>query len=168
MTSPGPAGMQTCRHVCLRLHQRHTANLRPESAGQRASLLRLQDYVKWRGPLFHRFLLALVDESSSVCSLAEYLLTDTLASKVGSAPLQGLLVGVFALPCAFCLAPLAVNVHSSGCSQWSGAFSNARASQQGGLRCTWFWQWSARSLSHAIFWYSAARFTLLTCLSCSL
>ena len=42
----------------------------------------IQDYVKWRGPLFHRFLLALVDDSSSVQSLAEYLLTDTLASKV--------------------------------------------------------------------------------------
>lgn len=42
----------------------------------------LQDYVKWRGPLFHRFLLALVDDSPSVCALAEYLLTDTLASKV--------------------------------------------------------------------------------------
>ncbi len=40
------------------------------------------DYVKWRGPLFHRFLLALVDDSPSVCALAEYLLTDTLASKV--------------------------------------------------------------------------------------
>ena len=62
-----------------------------------AFLLRLQDYVKWRGPLFHRFLLALVDESPSVCSLAEYLLSDTLASKVGSAPRQGLLVRVYAL-----------------------------------------------------------------------
>lgn len=41
----------------------------------------MQDYVKWRGPLFHRFLLALVDDSPSVCALAEYLLTDTLASK---------------------------------------------------------------------------------------
>ena len=41
----------------------------------------MQDYVKWRGPLFHRFLLALVDDSSSVRALAEYLLTDTLASK---------------------------------------------------------------------------------------
>ena len=42
----------------------------------------LQDYVKWRGPLFHRFLLAIVDDSASVRALAEYLLTDTLASKV--------------------------------------------------------------------------------------
>ncbi|KAL0028583.1 hypothetical protein WJX79_003483 [Trebouxia sp. C0005] len=45
-----------------------------------ANLLQ-KDYVKWRGPLFHRFLLALVDDSPSVCALAEYLLTDTLASK---------------------------------------------------------------------------------------
>ena len=57
--------------------------------GFRTFLLRLQDYVKWRGPLFHRFLLALVDDSPSVCSLAEYLLSDTLASKVGSPPLEG-------------------------------------------------------------------------------
>ena len=44
----------------------------------------MQDYVKWRGPLFHRFLLALVEDSASVRALAEYLLTDTLASKVTS------------------------------------------------------------------------------------
>ncbi|KAK9813253.1 hypothetical protein WJX72_011494 [[Myrmecia] bisecta] len=45
-----------------------------------ANLLQ-KDYVKWRGPLFHRFLLALVDDSPSVCALAEFLLGDTLASK---------------------------------------------------------------------------------------
>lgn len=38
--------------------------------------------MKWRGPLFQRFLLALVDESRAVRSLAEYLLADTLGSKV--------------------------------------------------------------------------------------
>ena len=43
----------------------------------------LQDYVKWRGPLFHRFLLALIDDSPKVAALAEFLLGDTLASKVG-------------------------------------------------------------------------------------
>ena len=42
----------------------------------------LQDYVKWRGALFHHFLLALVDEDADVRGLAEYLLTDSLASKV--------------------------------------------------------------------------------------
>ena len=47
-------------------------------------LLTPQDYVKWRGHLFHQFLRALVDESARVRSLAEYLLTDTLSSKVGN------------------------------------------------------------------------------------
>ena len=42
----------------------------------------LQDYVKWRGALFHHFLLALVDEDADVRGMAEYLLTDSLASKV--------------------------------------------------------------------------------------
>ena len=41
-----------------------------------------QDYVKWRGPLFLRFLLALVDDSPGIRALAEFLLSDTLASKV--------------------------------------------------------------------------------------
>lgn len=38
--------------------------------------------MKWRGPLFHRFTLALVDSSPGVRQLAEYLLADTLATKV--------------------------------------------------------------------------------------
>lgn len=37
--------------------------------------------MKWRGPLFHRFLLALVDDCPAVRTLAEFLLADTLASK---------------------------------------------------------------------------------------
>lgn len=45
-----------------------------------ANLL-MKDYVKWRGPLFHRFLLALVDPSPAVRQLAEYLLRDVLAVK---------------------------------------------------------------------------------------
>ncbi|KAK9845075.1 hypothetical protein WJX74_010283 [Apatococcus lobatus] len=45
------------------------------------SHLLLKDYVKWRGALFHHFLLALVDEDAGVRDLAEYLLTDSLASK---------------------------------------------------------------------------------------
>lgn len=57
-----------------------TLRLKPECVTE--GVCGLQDYVKWRGPLFHRFLLALVDDSPSVCALAEYLLTDTLASKV--------------------------------------------------------------------------------------
>ena len=47
-----------------------------------------QDFVKWRGPLFQRFLLALVDQSAAVRSLAEYLLSDALASKVPPPPLR--------------------------------------------------------------------------------
>ncbi|KAG2440678.1 hypothetical protein HYH02_010257 [Chlamydomonas schloesseri] len=45
-----------------------------------ANLL-LRDYVKWRGALVHRFLLALVDESAGVRQLATYLLGDSLAAK---------------------------------------------------------------------------------------
>lgn len=41
-----------------------------------------KDYVKWRGPLFHRFLLALVDDIPHVAGLAEYMLSDTLTTKV--------------------------------------------------------------------------------------
>ena len=42
----------------------------------------LQDYVKWRGQLFHQFMRALVDDSREVRSLANYLLADALSSKV--------------------------------------------------------------------------------------
>ncbi len=55
-----------------------------------ANLL-LKDYVKWRGALFHRFALALVDPSAAVRQLAEHLLVHTLATKVrlGWAGLRG-------------------------------------------------------------------------------
>jgi hypothetical protein len=52
-----------------------------QALGLLANLLQ-KDYVKWRGPLFHRFLLALVDPCQRVAHLAEYLLTDTLATKM--------------------------------------------------------------------------------------
>ncbi len=42
----------------------------------------LQDYVKWRGQLFHQFMRALVDDSHEVRSLANYLLADPLSTKV--------------------------------------------------------------------------------------
>ena len=45
-----------------------------------------QDFVKWRGQLFHQFLRALVDNSGQVRALAEYLLADTLCHKVGDPP----------------------------------------------------------------------------------
>lgn len=41
--------------------------------------------MKWRGPLFHRFTRALVDDSGGVRALAEYLLADTLATKARNA-----------------------------------------------------------------------------------
>lgn len=43
-----------------------------------------QDYVRWRGSLFHRFLVALVDESSDIKGLADFLLNDALMIKVGT------------------------------------------------------------------------------------
>ena len=42
----------------------------------------MQDFVKWRGPLLHRFLLALVDDSPRIRTMADYLLSVTLAAKV--------------------------------------------------------------------------------------
>lgn len=43
-----------------------------------ASLLQ-REYVKWRGPLFHRFLRALVDDSPAVRQLAGFLFKEVLA-----------------------------------------------------------------------------------------
>jgi condensin-2 complex subunit D3 len=45
------------------------------------SSLILQDYVKWRGLLFHRFLVASVDENDEVACLAEMVLLGPLLSK---------------------------------------------------------------------------------------
>ena len=42
----------------------------------------VQDYVKWRGQLFHQFMRALVDDSHQVRALANFLLADALSSKV--------------------------------------------------------------------------------------
>ncbi|KAF8073170.1 Ncapd3 [Scenedesmus sp. PABB004] len=63
--------------ACIR--DRHEL-VRRQALALLANLL-MKDYVKWRGPLFHRFLLALVDPSPAVRALAEYLLRDTLATK---------------------------------------------------------------------------------------
>jgi condensin-2 complex subunit D3 len=41
-----------------------------------------KDFVKWRGVLFHRFLLALVDPSPAVVQLGDYLLGSVLGPKV--------------------------------------------------------------------------------------
>ncbi|KAJ7543820.1 hypothetical protein O6H91_09G053500 [Diphasiastrum complanatum] len=40
-----------------------------------------RDYVKWRGMLFHRFLLALVDESAKICLMADFLFGSILRTK---------------------------------------------------------------------------------------
>ncbi|GAB4813688.1 hypothetical protein N2152v2_000734 [Parachlorella kessleri] len=55
--------------------------VRTQALALLANLLQ-KDYVKWRGPLFHRFLLALIDDSTRVRALAEYLLGDTIATKL--------------------------------------------------------------------------------------
>jgi hypothetical protein len=39
-----------------------------------------RDYLKWRGTLFHRFLLALVDESEKIRQLADFLFGSILKS----------------------------------------------------------------------------------------
>eukprot|EP00775_Hariotina_reticulata_P011091 gene11092-11246_t len=63
--------------ACIR--DRHEL-VRRQALALLANLL-MKDYVKWRGPLFHRFLLALVDPSPAVRQLAEYLLKDVMAVK---------------------------------------------------------------------------------------
>ena len=55
--------------------------LPPRQALALLANLLMKDYVKWRGTLFHRFLLALVDPSPRVRQLAEFLMSDTLAAK---------------------------------------------------------------------------------------
>ena len=40
-----------------------------------------RDYVKWKGMLFHRFLLALVDESEKIRQLADFLFGSVLKTK---------------------------------------------------------------------------------------
>ena len=59
----------------------------------------LQDYVKWRGQLFHQFMRALVDDSHEVRSLANYLLADALSTKVCLRP-----SALLPCPCRTCSA----------------------------------------------------------------
>ena len=66
-------------------------------------------------------------------------------------PAFQLLTGVLGLLGASCLAPLAVQVHSTGCSQAAGAISGASAPQQG-LHLGEFWHWSGRSASQGACW----------------
>ena len=55
--------------------------VRTQALGLLANLLQ-KDYLKWRGPLFMRFMLALIDGSPRVRGMAEYLLGDALDSKL--------------------------------------------------------------------------------------
>lgn len=55
--------------------------VRTQALGLLANLLQ-KDYVKWRGPLFLRFMLALIDDSPRVAAMAEFLLSDALDSKL--------------------------------------------------------------------------------------
>lgn len=64
----------TCRRIML-----------CELQGGDEERLFAQDFVKWRGALFHRFTVALVDSSEAIRKLANFLLADALSSKVGRA-----------------------------------------------------------------------------------
>ena len=61
-----------------------------------ASLLQ-RDYLKWRGPLFTRFLVLLVDPSPELARLSECLLSETVASKGPLLPYNHFIEAVFAL-----------------------------------------------------------------------
>jgi condensin-2 complex subunit D3 len=60
--------------------QPDSAIVRKHAVTVLASLL-LQDYIKWRGLLFYRFLVATVDEDEEVANLAEMLLCGPLITK---------------------------------------------------------------------------------------
>ena len=55
-----------------------------------------KEYVKWRGALFNRFVLALVDPSPAVRQLAEYLLQDPLSAKMPTLAYNHFLETLFA------------------------------------------------------------------------
>lgn len=64
LASSSPASIITRKHAVLLL-----------------SSLLLQDYIKWRGLLFHRFLVACSDEDEQVATLAESVLSGTLSTR---------------------------------------------------------------------------------------
>ena len=61
-----------------------------------ASLL-MQDYVKWRGPVFHCFLLSLVDDSQKVRSLGSFLLSTSLSHRASVLAQNHMVQTMFAL-----------------------------------------------------------------------
>lgn len=68
-----------------------------------------KDFVKLRGPLFHRFLLALVDDSPRVRGLADYLLGDTLAAKAPLLAYNNFVEALFSLNCCREVVPAAAS-----------------------------------------------------------
>ncbi|WIA29655.1 hypothetical protein OEZ86_012141 [Tetradesmus obliquus] len=112
--------------ACIR--DRHEL-VRRQALALLANLL-MKDYVKWRGPLFHRFTLALVDPSPAVRQLAEYLLRDTLATKAPLLAYNHFVEALFVLNgCTAGLhgARLGANLAGAG-----GSGSAAAASDAGG------------------------------------
>ncbi|XP_024534743.1 condensin-2 complex subunit D3 [Selaginella moellendorffii] len=56
-----------------------------------------RDYVKWRGLLFHRFLLALVDESPKICQIADFLFGNILKTKAPLLAYNSFVEAIFVL-----------------------------------------------------------------------
>ena len=61
-----------------------------------ATLLQ-QDFLKWRGPIFHCFLLSLVDDSKNVQSLGSFLLSTSLSQKASQLAYNFFVQTLFAL-----------------------------------------------------------------------
>jgi condensin-2 complex subunit D3 len=61
-----------------------------------ATLLQ-QDFLKWRGPIFHCFLLSLVDDSKTVQSLGSFLLSTSLSQKASQLAYNFFVQTLFAL-----------------------------------------------------------------------
>ena len=76
-----------------------------------ASLLQ-QDFLKWRGPIFHCFLLSLVDTSKAVQSLGNFLLSTSLSQKASLLAYNFFVQTLFALNGHSSHANLAMRVES--------------------------------------------------------
>jgi condensin-2 complex subunit D3 len=94
-----------------------------------ANLL-MKDYVKWRGPLFHRFTLAIVDPSPAVRQLAEYLLRDVIAVKAPLLAYNHFVEAIFVLNgCTAGLHGARLGAHMGGAG---GGGSAATSLEEGG------------------------------------
>ncbi|CAM6033215.1 unnamed protein product [Sphagnum compactum] len=56
-----------------------------------------RDYVKWRGVLFHQFLLAIVDDSPKICELANFLFKSILKTKAPLLAYNSFVEAIFVL-----------------------------------------------------------------------